>query len=207
MFSKFIAAYHPPETTRERTPAAPLSELSVAGYTEFMSNYSGLSLADGLYRVHELEKIEIWNQLVSDVFTDFPRRFSCFGFDWLGNQFALDRQRSLSGEPAILMFDAGSGEVLEVPATFASFHNDEIVNHHNAALASDFFDSWSLVHKAQLGHTECAGYKVPLFLGGKDVVENLEVIDMEVYWNITGQLWNKTRELPPGTTVGTITIS
>ncbi|WP_434798222.1 T6SS immunity protein Tdi1 domain-containing protein [Terrisporobacter vanillatitrophus] len=32
------------------------------------------------------------------------------------------------------------------------------------------------------------GYKVPLFLGGEDDISNLEEIDMEVYWSVTGQL-------------------
>ena len=33
----------------------------------------------------------------------------------------------------------------------------------------------------------CAGYKVPLFLGGDDIVENLEDSDMEVYWEVLTQ--------------------
>jgi hypothetical protein len=34
---------------------------------------------------------------------------------------------------------------------------------------------------------------VPLFLSGKDEVENLEVIDLEVYWELTGQALQQTR--------------
>ncbi|MEU0792390.1 T6SS immunity protein Tdi1 domain-containing protein [Amycolatopsis sp. NPDC005961] len=35
----------------------------------------------------------------------------------------------------------------------------------------------------------CAGYQVPLFLGGADVVENLEEFDLEVYWSLCAQMW------------------
>ena len=41
-----------------------------------------------------------------------------------------------------------------------------------------------------LKHNECAGYKVPLFLNGDDVVDNLEISDMEVYWEIMMPLIN-----------------
>jgi hypothetical protein len=207
MFSNFITTYHPAAVTREATRALPPSGLSVSGYTDFMSRYAGLSVAGGLYRIHELEKIEEWNEIVSEYFPDFRGRVSCFAFDWLGRQFALDRQRLVEDEPAVLMFEPGTGEVFEIPATFATFHDDEIVKYHNEVLASALFESWSALHTTPLAHTECAGYKVPLFLGGKENVENLELIDMEVYWVVVGQLLNKTREMPPGTKIGNISIS
>jgi hypothetical protein len=39
--------------------------------------------------------------------------------------------------------------------------------------------------------TECIGYRVPLFLGGSDTVENLEKVDLDVYWHLHGQLIQK----------------
>jgi Domain of unknown function (DUF1851) len=55
-----------------------------------------------------------------------------------------------------------------------------------------------------LGTMQCTGYKVPLFLGGKDPAENLEVIDLEVYWSLSGQLRQGTQTLPPGTSIGQV---
>jgi len=43
------------------------------------------------------------------------------------------------------------------------------------------------------------GYRKPLFLGGSDEVENLEVSDLDVYWHIMGQIIRKTKGLPQGT--------
>jgi hypothetical protein len=34
---------------------------------------------------------------------------------------------------------------------------------------------------------------VPLFLGGEDNIDNLELTDMEVYWYIIAQLISKTK--------------
>lgn len=42
----------------------------------------------------------------------------------------------------------------------------------------------------ELLHSQCAGYKVPLFLNGQDTLDNLEVSDMEVYWEIMAPLIN-----------------
>ena len=37
-------------------------------------------------------------------------------------------------------------------------------------------------------YKNCVGYKVPLFLGGKDAISNYEETDMEVYWSISAQI-------------------
>ena len=59
------------------------------------------------------------------------------------------------------------------------------------SVAATFFNKW---HEANdyyvLKYNQCAGYKVPLFLNGKDVMENLGISDMEVYWEIMMPLIN-----------------
>lgn len=58
------------------------------------------------------------------------------------------------------------------------------------ALAAPFFESWAQANPdlIPLAVTRWVGYKVPLFPGGKDTLDNLEVIDLEVYWSVSGQL-------------------
>lgn len=207
MFSNFLSQFQPIASSAQdkETIPDPLG-VSVPGYGDFMSKYSGVSMAAGMYRIHEVDDIEKWNEIISEAFPKFHSNFSSFGFDWLGRQFALDGERLTPDGPEVLMFEPGTGDVLEIPATFASFHDDEIVNHRNEALASEFFAQW-FKNTVQLTPRECAGYKVPLFLGGEDNVDNLEVIEMEVYWVLSGQLLNQTRRLPHGTTIKQITIS
>jgi hypothetical protein len=48
---------------------------------------------------------------------------------------------------------------------------------------------------------ECVGYKVPSFFGGKDVLENMELSDLDVYWTLMQQLIRQTSDLPPGTPI------
>ncbi|WP_277621809.1 T6SS immunity protein Tdi1 domain-containing protein, partial [Caballeronia zhejiangensis] len=54
-------------------------------------------------------------------------------------------------------------------------------------------------------YEECVGYRIPLFLGGKDVMDNLETSNLDVYWTLMAQLIRKARGLPIGTVFGKIT--
>jgi hypothetical protein len=109
----------------------------------------------------------------------------------------------------VLLLEPGTGEVLEIPLPLAAFHNEELVEYSDAALAADFFRAWSANHSdyLPLKMDQCVGYRVPLFLGGPDTVENLEIVDRDVYWSLTGQLLRGTVKLPEGATIRDISIS
>ncbi len=162
-----------------------------------MSQFSGCTFNEGIYRLHTQSSGELGNRLAADAFPDFAHRIHCFGFNWLGDQYALDLERREHGESLILMLDPGAGEALEIPATFLKIHDEEMVESPDAALVSNFFESWVAEnrHLLPLAPTDCVGYKVPLFLGGEDTIENLEVIDLDVYWTIFGQLRRRAEQL------------
>lgn len=89
------------------------------------------------------------------------------------------------------MLEPGTGDVLSIPVSFEDFHNEEIVEYHEDCLASSFFEKWYSKNNCyKLNRNECASYIIPLFLSGKDTVDNLEVSDMEVYWEIMMPLIN-----------------
>lgn len=70
-------------------------------------------------------------------------------------------------------------------------HNTEIAEFSDDCLAAGFFSEWyEASGHYELLHSQCAGYKVPLFLNGQDTLDNLEVSDMEVYWEIMAPLIN-----------------
>ncbi|WP_300379878.1 T6SS immunity protein Tdi1 domain-containing protein [Clostridium sp.] len=177
------------------------------GFNELLNNYQGNSFGGGIYRLHNYDDIKKWNEIVSDAFPEFKERIQCFGYDWLGRQFSIDKTRILDGQPQILMFEPGTGEALEIPCNFIQFHNDEIPNYHEACLASEFFHDWMKSSKNKLDKKSCVGYKVLLFLGGDDIVENLEVSDMEVYWSICSQMIKNTKNLEDEAKIDEIKIS
>lgn len=81
-----------------------------------------------------------------------------------------------------------ASDALEIPVPFSEFHDTELVDHPDAALASDFFVEWLTENPGAVEFEQCVGYVVPLFLGGQDVIGNLELIDLDVYWTLSGQL-------------------
>lgn len=173
----------------------------------FIEAFSGKTFGNGLYRIHKADEIVKWSDIISEMFPKFSNNILCFSYDWLGRHFALDYRRKKNNEPLILMLEPGTGEALEIPATFFEFHEEEIIEYQEEALAVSFFNQWKNINDELILPTQCVGYKVPLFIGGKDSIENLEISDMEVYWEICTQLINKVRNLPLGTSLKEIKIT
>lgn len=162
---------------------------------------------DGAYRRHRPEDIAQFTELARQAFPAFAERIECFGADWLGRQFAIDRGRVVAGRPQVLMLEPGTGEALEIPVDVEAFHDEELVHHADDAVAHGFYRQWLAQGGPQPSYAQCIGYKRPLYLGGADDVTNLEVSDFDVYWTISAQLLAKVRDLPPGTPIGSISIS
>ena len=162
------------------------NDTAFASEKEFFEAMNGASFLNGMYRMFKAEDINKWNSIVGESFPKYKDRFNVFAYDWLGRVFALNKASN-----TVLLFEPGTGEALDIPASFEDFHNIEIVDYSEDSLASDFFESWySVSNNYNLKNNECAGYKIPLFLNGDDAVDNLEISDMEVYWEIMMPLMN-----------------
>ena len=161
-------------------------KLDIKSEREFLEVYNGKSFLNGLYRIHNLEDREKWNEIIGKTFPPAMGKIMVFGYDWLGRSFAIYNETD-----TVLMFEPGTGEAFDTDFNFYDFHNKEIPTNHLVCLASEYYEKWRKANNNYiLPHNKCAGYKVPLFLNGKDVVENLEISDMEVYWEIMMPLIN-----------------
>lgn len=153
---------------------------------EFLSSVEGKTFLNGMYRVFNLSETEKWLKIVEQAFPSYKGQIKVFSYDWLGRIFAIRQSKG-----TVLMFEPGTGEVLDIPANIEEFHNVEIVEYHEDSLASSFFNEWyEKQGHYMLKHNECVGYKIPLFLNGDDVINNLEISDMDVYWGIMMPLIN-----------------
>ena len=150
---------------------------------ELLNYVSQRTILNGMYRAFTIENIQKWNSIVEEAFPGYQGRITVFAYDWLGRVFAINRQTN-----TVLLFEPGTGEVLDIPVGIEAFHNEEIAEYNEDRLASGFFDEWFENSKYILKPSECVGYKVPLFLNGEDNISNLEVSDMEVYWGIMAQM-------------------
>ena len=150
----------------------------------FLQSFSGETFKKGLYRIHNINDIEKWTKIVEEAFPKYKGTIIVFGYDWLGRQFAENIHTGKT-----LLFEPGTGEVLNIPADFIMLHDEEIADYSADSLASDFFEEWyGSDAGCDIPHEKCVGYKVPLFLNGEDNISNLELSDMEVYWGMMGDL-------------------
>ena len=166
-----------------------------------------MTYLNGAYRLHKLDDVARFTALAAEAFPEFADRIECFGADWLGRQFAVDRGRVVGGTPQVLMLEPGTGEVLEIPVNRAVFHDEELLNEPDAAAAHSFFEQWLASGGPRPQYEQCIGYKRPLYLGGADDVTNLELQDLDVYWTICAQLLAQVRGMPLGARIGGVSIS
>jgi len=168
----------------------------------FISTYGGSSFNKGIYRLHSASEIELWSNVTTAVFPQYENLLRCFGYDWLGRQFAIvDNKDNL-----VLMLDVDTGEVLEIPVSFDDFHNVELVQYGDDALAETAFNEWVVTQTEVLKSSECVSYEIPLHLGGRDEISNRERIDMAVHWELGAQILDQTKPLREGERVQAIKL-
>lgn len=155
-------------------------------FDDFLVQLGGKMFGGGIFNSFSYLNIKQWEEIVSKAYPDLENQFNPFGYDWLGRCFSLDLRKETAGN--VLMFEIGTNDVLEIPCSFKDFLNQEIPLYTEECLAKSFFDEWKEFSNVELKYGRCAGYKVPLFLGGDDDVSNLEDSDMEVYWEIMTQI-------------------
>ena len=194
MFTRLARALPPSPVAGPTDAGTPAPGVRAA-----VGDLAGTTFANGLYRLHAASSAAMADQRVLDAFPEFEGRVECFGFDWLGRQFSLDRTRGSSGDPEVLLFDVGAGEALEIPVAFSRLHDEELVDYSDEALASQFVAEWCHSHPAPIAFDACVGYRIPLFMGGADTLPNLEISDLDVYWSVTGQLRLAAAGGEPGT--------
>src|SRR5262249_49083215 len=129
-----------------------------------------------------------------------------FGYDWMGRQFVVDYSEMVDDKPTVVCLEPGVPDSFCTDEPILSFFNKALVKNADAALAEPLFRKWRKKHRTPIAPNECVGYKTPLFLGGEDELENMELTDLEVYLTLCTQLWNKVKDLPEGTPVGEISI-
>ena len=141
---------------------------------------------------------------MSGCFTKLRGEFNLIGYDWMGRCFAVD-QRDGDGKGLVVLLEIATLDMYYIEKDVAAFLNEVMPNQSEACLEVGRYQEWLEGH-APVGRMECVGYRIPLFLGGDDSLENMEVSDMEVYWDMTDQLWEAVKDLPEGTKIGNVTF-
>ncbi len=166
--------------------------ISEAGHT-FLSTTAARSYGGGLLRFGA--------DIVAPALIAWPHagRLLPFAYDWMGRVYGLDTARTVNGLAFVSRVEPDIGEILESDIPFDEFVADQFGADAEATLAIEFFDEWQTAGGRPLDIRECAGFRIPLFLGGTEDVANLEIVDADVYLTIAGQLAGQTLGMEPGT--------
>lgn len=172
-------------------------------YDTFLDQFGGRSFGGGVLKVMERSDIPLYKDAIMGICFKFSGDdFRPFAYNWLGQIFMID-DREGRGHVMIMRIDTITTAYTDTG--FLEYLNDELPENPERSLHVTQYGEWAASH-GPVGPGECVGYKVPFFLGGDDSPDNMEVIDMDVYWTMTGQLWRAYLGLPEGTEIGSVTI-
>ena len=142
----------------------------------------GLSVENGLFRIHTFQTSIRWRENIETAFPKYTGKIGALGMDWMGRQFAYALKKDF-----VILFDISTGEDLVLEQTISEFLTDEIVRYGDDTFGAERARKF-LSSDRVLNFDEIIGFKVPLYLGGKDEDDNLEFINADVDWEINRQL-------------------
>lgn len=152
--SKFEAVFLPDTPPVRSAEGISIPEPYLAA---LLAKWGGASFNGGIYRLLSRDEVPNWTLVAESAFPEFSGRLIPFGFDWLGRMFALDRLRYVDGAPAVNLLEPGTGEALEIPCNAESFHETELIDYREAALAESFFFSWHQASGVSPEPKQCVG--------------------------------------------------
>ena len=176
--------------------------LEVAQVRRLIQEYGGTSYDGGLYRIFNAEDAKRWTTTVRRFFPVESATVEAFGRDWQGNVFGYRSGRA----PCVFLFQPGTGDVFEIADSLEKFHNEELTEHAEEALSLSLWNRWRSGSPGP-DRSQCIAYRKPVFLGGDVAVENLVIADLNVYWDVMGQLLEQVRNLPEGTPIKQVNLA
>lgn len=172
---------------------------------EFYENIGSGSFSAGLlrfFRPSRLEALSSWKRISSArEAADLYLRLIPFSSTWHGDLFCFDLSTPPEREPTIRMLEPGTGKLLKTANTFEEFICHTLIEKREAALVESFYKQWLVIGGKVPSFSQCVGYRLPLFLNGRDTVDNLEIVNQPVYIDICGSLFSQTATLPIGTSI------
>lgn len=146
------------------------------------------SYRKGLFRIYGESEIEENTKSVEEAFPNARDEIICFGRDWLNRQFAIRKKDS----DKIFRFDVVYNETIHILVDLKVFFEKEVLEHTNSLFSETYFHEWKTKNKGlTLACNQCVDFKILPSLGGKDIVENLEITDSSVAWYMNLQLRSK----------------
>ncbi len=115
---------------------------------------------------------------------------------WMVNRFG--DLIIVADDGSVHMLDLGTGVLNRLADSREDFF--AMIDQDNNA------DNWLLITLTDacvaagmtLHPNECYSLTIPAFLGGKYAVENIKPMDMQLYYELTAEIYRQTKDLPDG---------
>ena len=147
---------------------------------DIVNKIGGQSYNDGLFVTYGQKDVSNYTEMIERLFPQAKDKIFCFGRDWLNRQFAVINYKPFS----ILQFDPNYRDITHIEVDLKQFFEQELILKCNDLCAKNYFLEWN----KSLNYSQCSGYIIPLFLGGKDNIDNLQIVDSYVDLEILVQL-------------------
>jgi len=152
---------------------------------EIINKFGSTSFNNGLFRIYNAKEVRHNTKKVEEAFPNAKNKIISFGRDWINREFAVKIEEPYH----IFQFDIDFNDVLDIPVDLKTFFEEEVIEYTNSLFAEYFFYQWQKsTQNRTLLCNECVTYKIPMSLGGKDEVNNLEICDSDISWEINSQL-------------------
>lgn len=107
----------------------------------------------------------------------------------------------VSSEGAVHILDIGAGTITKIAANREDFYTQvDLVDNADYWLLISLTDK-CVAAGLTLGNGQCYSFKIPPALGGKYVVDNVEMLDLAVNYSFLAQINEQTKDLADGTQV------
>lgn len=172
MFGKFMKSFGVHKKTKH------INNLN----KEYFDSFGGKQFGKGLFNAIRLEDTGKWEEYIVDAFPRLAGKILPFGYTWDGIFLCVDVR-----DGKIFVCDVGTSECFWLAIALNDFLNKYLAEGYGDFFNASEYQQW-IDTNGPLPYGFCAGWRIPLFLSGKDDMGNRELCDMEVYWGITGQI-------------------
>lgn len=151
---------------------------------------------NGIYTFVTRAEATVLNELAARVFSLTAGKVTVYAVDWMGRLFASNANfLDSAGSSTMFCLDFADATSFTTEVDFETFHNRTAVDMKRELFNLDQYDDWIAHGPAPSDAESCIGYKIPLFLGGKDCRENMELTDRAVYLHLQAELSLATKNI------------
>lgn len=165
---------------------------------KIINEYGGKVFDKGLLKIHTFEYVKTWTKRMKDDYFKNELKeqnlqdIICFASNWQGCMYCVNGENN-----TIVYFDPATCEFFKADGiSINDLFDDVLVDGEYDIIAEDYFkELCDYLKFDNLKYEDSFGHKQYLHLGGEDDVENYEIVNTEVLWELQIQVSRRINEI------------